>query len=98
MGLPYESGTARVARPAPRRLARSLFAAIVAVSLRCGGDAGPTSAGASSIVPVSGDGQRGPVGRVAAPASPSLAPPGHYLLFILNRNGVPSKGITIRIR
>jgi hypothetical protein len=27
---------------------------------------------------------------VTVPASPNLAPPGHYLLFILNRNGVPS--------
>jgi hypothetical protein len=28
--------------------------------------------------------------NVTVPASPNLAPPGHYLLFILNRNGVPS--------
>jgi Galactose oxidase-like, Early set domain/Bacterial Ig-like domain (group 1)/Kelch motif len=27
---------------------------------------------------------------VTLPANPNLAPPGHYLLFILNRNGVPS--------
>jgi galactose oxidase len=27
---------------------------------------------------------------VTVPASPNLAPPGHYLLFVLNRNGVPS--------
>jgi hypothetical protein len=35
---------------------------------------------------------------ITTPASPSLAPPGHYLLFILNRNGVPSNGKVIRIR
>ncbi|MFL5496362.1 MAG: galactose oxidase-like domain-containing protein [Gemmatimonadales bacterium] len=28
--------------------------------------------------------------NVTVPANPNLAPPGHYLLFILNRNGVPS--------
>jgi Domain of unknown function (DUF1929)/Bacterial Ig-like domain (group 1) len=35
--------------------------------------------------------------EVTAPAGPSLAPPGHYLLFILNRNGVPSVGKIIRV-
>jgi galactose oxidase-like protein len=35
---------------------------------------------------------------VDAPASPNLAPPGHYLLFILNRNGVPSEGKVVGIR
>lgn len=30
--------------------------------------------------------------NVAAPANANLAPPGHYLLFILNANGVPSVG------
>ena len=28
--------------------------------------------------------------NVTVPANANLAPPGHYLLFILNRNGVPS--------
>jgi hypothetical protein len=36
--------------------------------------------------------------QVTAPANPSQAPPGHYLLFILNRNGVPSAGEVIRIQ
>jgi len=35
---------------------------------------------------------------VTTPASRNLAPPGHYLLFILNGNGVPSKARIIRIR
>jgi hypothetical protein len=35
---------------------------------------------------------------VTAPASPNLAPPGHYQLFILNRNGVPSTGKVVRIQ
>jgi hypothetical protein len=35
---------------------------------------------------------------VTAPASPDLAPTGHYLLFVLNRNGVPSNGKVIGIR
>jgi hypothetical protein len=35
---------------------------------------------------------------VTAPASPNLAPPGHYQLFVLNRNGVPSKGHIVRIQ
>jgi galactose oxidase len=34
---------------------------------------------------------------VTAPDSPNSAPPGHYLLFILNRNGVPSAGRIVRI-
>ena len=34
---------------------------------------------------------------VTAPANNQLAPPGHYLLFILNRNGVPSVGKVILI-
>ena len=29
---------------------------------------------------------------VTAPANQNLAPPGHYQVFILNRNGVPSAG------
>jgi hypothetical protein len=35
---------------------------------------------------------------VAAPASPNLAPPGHYLLFVLNAAGTPSLGRMIQIR
>jgi hypothetical protein len=35
---------------------------------------------------------------VTAPASANLAPPGHYLLFILNRNGVPSAGKILRVQ
>jgi Domain of unknown function (DUF1929)/Bacterial Ig-like domain (group 1)/Kelch motif len=34
---------------------------------------------------------------VKAPATGEIAPPGYYLLFILNRNGVPSEGQFIRI-
>jgi hypothetical protein len=29
---------------------------------------------------------------------PRQAPPGHYQLFILNRNGVPSAGKIIRVQ
>jgi galactose oxidase len=35
---------------------------------------------------------------VTAPTNPNLAPPGHYTLFLLNRNGVPSVGKIIRIQ
>jgi len=35
---------------------------------------------------------------VTAPASGKLAPPGHYLVFILNRNGVPSVGRVIKVQ
>jgi hypothetical protein len=35
---------------------------------------------------------------VTAPGSPNLAPPGFYMLFILNRNGVPSNGAIVRIQ
>ncbi len=35
---------------------------------------------------------------VTVPATPNLAPPGHYLLFILNRNGVPSVGKIVHIQ
>ena len=34
---------------------------------------------------------------VSAPSSPNVAPPGHYMLFILNRNGVPSLGKIIQL-
>lgn len=36
--------------------------------------------------------------QVTAPSSSRLAPPGHYLLFILNRNGVPSVGKVVRVQ
>jgi WD40 repeat protein len=36
--------------------------------------------------------------QVTAPSGPNLAPPGHYLLFILNRNGVPSVGKVVKIQ
>jgi hypothetical protein len=35
---------------------------------------------------------------VTAPASPNLAPPGHYQIFILNRNGVPSVGKIVHVQ
>ena len=35
--------------------------------------------------------------QVTAPRNASLAPPGHYMLFILNRNGVPSDGKIVRV-
>jgi hypothetical protein len=35
---------------------------------------------------------------VTAPSRAQLAPPGHYMLFILNRNGVPSTGKVIRVQ
>jgi hypothetical protein len=35
---------------------------------------------------------------VTAPATPNLAPPGYYMLFVLNRNGVPSRGHIVRIQ
>ena len=34
---------------------------------------------------------------VTAPASPNLAPPGHYMLFLIDANGVPSVARIIRI-
>ena len=34
---------------------------------------------------------------VTAPQSPNLAPPGHYMLFLLNSNGVPSIAKIVRI-
>jgi hypothetical protein len=36
--------------------------------------------------------------EVTAPANANLAPPGHYQLFILNRNGVPSEGKIVRVQ
>ena len=35
---------------------------------------------------------------VTAPANGKLAPPGHYLVFVLNRNGVPSVGKVIKVQ
>jgi galactose oxidase len=35
---------------------------------------------------------------VLAPASNRVAPPGPYLLFLLNRAGIPSIGRTILVR
>jgi len=35
--------------------------------------------------------------NVTAPSNPNLAPPGYYMLFILNGNGVPSVAQIIRI-
>jgi hypothetical protein len=35
---------------------------------------------------------------IHSPANPNLAPPGHYLLFLVNDNGVPSVGNIIRIQ
>jgi hypothetical protein len=34
---------------------------------------------------------------VTAPANANVAPPGHYMLFILNKAGVPSKARIVRI-
>jgi hypothetical protein len=36
--------------------------------------------------------------KVTAPANGRLAPPGHYLVFLLNRNGVPSVGSVIKVQ
>jgi hypothetical protein len=35
---------------------------------------------------------------VTAPMLPRQAPPGHYMIFLLNRNGVPSAGKIIRVQ
>jgi hypothetical protein len=35
---------------------------------------------------------------VTAPSGPNLAPRGYYMLFILNRNGVPSTGLMINVQ
>jgi galactose oxidase len=35
---------------------------------------------------------------VTAPPNVNEAPPGHYMLFVLNRNGVPSAGQIIRLQ
>lgn len=36
--------------------------------------------------------------RVLAPADPNLAPPGYYLLFVINRKGVPSVGTFVNLQ
>jgi hypothetical protein len=36
--------------------------------------------------------------EITAPANPNLAPPGYYMLFILNRNGVPSSGKIVKVQ
>ena len=35
---------------------------------------------------------------VTAPPNANVAPPGHYMLFVLNRNGVPSSGRIMRVQ
>jgi hypothetical protein len=35
---------------------------------------------------------------VTAPPDANSAPPGHYMLFILNRNGVPSVGKIVQVQ
>ena len=35
---------------------------------------------------------------LTAPSSPNLAPPGHYLLFLVKRNGIPSEGRIIQLQ
>ena len=35
---------------------------------------------------------------VSAPANGNLAPPGHYMLFLVNRDGVPSVGRIVRLQ
>ena len=36
--------------------------------------------------------------KVTTPSTARKAPPGHYLVFILNRNGVPSTGRIVRVQ
>jgi hypothetical protein len=42
--------------------------------------------------------QSGHTLTVTAPANANLAPPGHYLLFVLNANGIPSVGTIVQIQ
>jgi hypothetical protein len=35
---------------------------------------------------------------VTTPSTSRRAPPGYYLLFVLNRNGVPSLGKIVQVR
>ena len=41
--------------------------------------------------------QRGGWLRVTAPERPELAPPGHYMLFVLDQNGVPSEAAMVNL-
>jgi hypothetical protein len=34
---------------------------------------------------------------IVAPSGPNLTPPGHYMLFLINANGVPSIAKIMRI-
>ena len=36
--------------------------------------------------------------KVTAPANPNLCPPGHYMLFVLDKDGVPSVAKIIKIQ
>jgi hypothetical protein len=36
--------------------------------------------------------------RVTTPTTGRLAPPGHYLIFVLNRNDVPSAGTIVQVK
>ena len=36
--------------------------------------------------------------KVTTPTNAKKAPPGYYLVFMLNRNGVPSAGSIVRVR
>ena len=36
--------------------------------------------------------------RVKAPPSPNVCPPGHYMLFVLDKNKVPSVSRIVRIK
>jgi hypothetical protein len=36
--------------------------------------------------------------NVSAPDNPNVAPPGHYMMFVLNTNGVPSVGRMLVLR
>ena len=36
--------------------------------------------------------------EVTAPVNPNQAPPGYYMLFVLNRNGVPSEGKIVKVQ
>jgi hypothetical protein len=38
-----------------------------------------------------------PAIKVTAPANANLCPPGHYMLFVLNKAGVPSTASILRI-
>ena len=36
--------------------------------------------------------------RITTPTTSRRAPPGHYILFLLNRNGVPSAGTIMKLQ